>query len=63
MNIQYISKPNFWAFLIITVQLFSCNVDTGTENSTETIDTVPQISKSDSLLIVDKIEIIVPTFL
>ncbi len=64
MNIRYITKPIFWAFLLIAVShLIACNQGMNNENSSETIDTIPKISKTDSLLIADKIEVIIPTFL
>ncbi len=64
MNIRYITKPIFWAFLLIVGQFLACNQDTNTENHVEIIvDTIPKISKKDSLLIADKIEVIIPTFL
>jgi len=63
MNIQYNIKPKNWAFLLIAVQFITCNIDTDSENTTKNIDSIPKISKTDSLLIADKIEVLIPTFL
>ncbi len=63
MNIRYFIKPIFWAFLFTAIPFSACDSDSDSENTVETTDTIPKISKKDSLLIADKIEPIVPTFL
>ncbi|RLD65430.1 MAG: hypothetical protein DRI95_08755 [Bacteroidetes bacterium] len=63
VNIQNNLKPIFWAFFFIAVFISSCNVDEDYKNTTEVTDSVPKISKTDSFLTADKIEIIIPTFL
>jgi len=61
--LQYILKPGFWAFFFAAILLFSCNEEENQEKQIENLDTIPKISKRDSLLAVDRIEIITPTFL
>jgi len=59
-------KPIIWAFFIATTLFSSCNEEEKkqVENTTITDSIpIPKISKKDSLLSVDKIEIINPTFL
>ncbi|OQY04099.1 MAG: hypothetical protein B6I20_03690 [Bacteroidetes bacterium 4572_117] len=63
MNIRYFIKPIFWALLLIAMLFFSCSSNTNNEEAIQTNLKVAKISKSDSLLIADNIEVFNPTFL
>ena len=59
----YLSKPLFRAFFLFTISFLGCNTSPESTNLDEQVDTIVKISKKDSLLLADNIEVFISTFL